>query len=228
MKKDAGKMEEGTENFQLPPKDTKTEGQAPSQLPPPPQPYQTYPQPYYYNVYPGYYYGKRPGYKKFFGIPSWIWLIILLIILLISCGIIDLLTDWDFYDRDEISEKYSTVILISEGGHFRFDLGYIYSEEKVKLDIFSKDRKTFDIYIMDLGQYENAYDTQNSSIIAFSTTFAKENIDQIDETIKLYRFRSYPWGQYNLVIDNRNTTLTPNDAIPDGMITVDMNVTMLG
>lgn len=198
--------------------------------PPPPPPqgppdhhlYSTIPGAYYYPHYPP----PRSEGKKFLNIPLWTWVLLILFILFFGCLIVGYLTwFWRSPDDDEIIEEFSSEIIIGEGGHYKYDLGWFYYDEvDIVLNISSRDGSHFDVYIMSENQYENAYDVANTSMISFSATYAKENMAQLDETVELTEEESD--GIIYVIIDNRDTPVTPNDAVPSGILTLDVNITV--
>ena len=144
---------------------------------------------------------------------KWLLLIIICVLLVVMSGCVSP------YDPSSDTQEYETEVIIAEGGHYKYALDWVYYEElEVELEISSSDNKNFDVYIMDNDQYENAYE-QNDTIIAFSAYFSKENVTKVDEKVDLPA-RYF----YYLVIDNKDTPLTPNDATPDGVITLDVYV----
>ena len=221
-------MEETTKD-DLPPSqdDLADKEQAP---PSQPRHHPQLPSTYYYcpTCYKPYYnYYKEPkksdSGKKFLRVPVWMWVIILSIIVVTSCFIVGvLLFPWD--GPPDHTETYSTEVIIAQGGHFKYTLGYFYTEDEITLNISSQNGETFDVYIMDEDQYENAYNSINLSIIAFSAFYSSENVDEIVDTVDLSEAASGYGNEYFLVIDNRNTPLTPNDASPEGPITVEINL----
>ncbi|UCE73314.1 MAG: hypothetical protein JSV56_09795 [Methanomassiliicoccales archaeon] len=211
--------------------DIKTDEQMPS-FPPPPS-NRMYPGAINYNACPTcgkpaypypYPYQGPPKTKKFLGLPVWAWVIILIVTLVVSCSIVGMISFWSLAPEDT-TETYSTEVIISEGGHFKYTLGFAWEDDEISLDISSLDGKKFDVYIMDMDQYENAYETQNASIIAFSAVYSKENVDTVADTAVLPDEGS-GFREYFLVIDNKDTALTPDDAVPDGAITIDVNITL--
>ena len=61
--------------------------------------------------------------------------------------------------------------------------------------------------------------------MAFSSHNSYENITQIDDSIKLRE--DYGGSkEFYFVIDNRDTFITPNDAVPDGIITINVDLTI--
>ncbi len=78
---------------------------------------------------------------------------------------------------------------------------------------------------MDEDQYQNAYGSSNTSTIAFSAFYSNENISQIIDTFEL-QGQHIGFKEIYFVIDNRDTSITPEDATPEGMITVDVKITI--
>jgi uncharacterized membrane protein len=122
----------------------------------------------------------------------------------------------------EETPLFSSEVLISNGGHFSYPLTQSYlSGGQVTINVSSSSGERFDVYIMDDTEYENAYGNTNISLISFSTYYAYEDLSQVSATLDIPVDR---W--FNLVIDNRDTPLTPNDATPTGVITVDVSISM--
>lgn len=167
--------------------------------------------------------------KKYFGLPDWAWVVLVIVILLGAGAYLFYVTISSIVGpiigSGGRTIPYSTEVIISEGGNFTYSLGGYYSYNdvvEVTLNISSRDGNRFDVYIMDSNEYENAYRKSNgSNISVFSAQYSKENITQLIDVIDL----SNRYGTFYLVIDNRNTTLTPNDATPTGIITVDVKIT---
>jgi hypothetical protein len=189
----------------------------------------------YYNVCPT---CKKPTYQypyqnlgppksqKFFGLPIWALVIIFVVILIFGCAIIGFILlsfgPYGPFGPGEYTDTYSTEVIISEGGHFKYSLGYMY-DYKIELNISSKNGNQFDVYIMDEDQYENAYGSTNTSILAFSVQYSYENVSQVDDTIEISEDIPEYKSLY-LILDNRKVEITPNDADPIGTITVDLNI----
>lgn len=123
-------------------------------------------------------------------------------------------------DDEETTKTFNSEVYIAEGGHFKYTAGYFWDEIEIILNITLKEGTSFDVYIMDEDQYENAYDNSNTSILAFSTLYAKENITKLDDTIHINEHDN----ELYIVMDNRNTTITPNDATPTGTIILDVKI----
>lgn len=195
---------------------------------PPAQQYPAQQSPYPPPVPP--YYQPPPEKKDFLGIPKWIWVIIVVIIIILPIIAFSLLafstSEPSLFSMEPQSdtERFSSHVIIAEGGHFRITLQDFYFDElEVTMNISSKDGKKFDVYIMDWDQYDMAYGLLNTSGMAFSAEYSKENINKISETITLSPER---WRPFYLVIDNRDTAITPDDAIPSGTLEVDAEITI--
>jgi hypothetical protein len=117
---------------------------------------------------------------------------------------------------------FSSEVIISDGGHFFYDLSRsMYGDSTVTISISSSGGEKFDVYIMDDSEYQNAYGNTNVSLISFSAYYAYDDVSEVSATLELPVER---W--FYLVIDNRDTPLTPNDATPSGVITVDVSISM--
>ncbi len=173
---------------------------------------------------------KKP--KKFLGLSAGIWVIIIILFLVFGCAIANIF----FYPGGPYDEThtFSTKVIIAEGGHYRHSIGeYYYSDEvKATLDLSSNGGQTFDVYIMNKDQYDNAYGSPNTTGMAFSSLFGWENINRLNDTSDLteeYQRADDVWGydEYGglyLVIDNRDNILTFDDSSPQGTITVNLHI----
>jgi hypothetical protein len=173
----------------------------------------------------GYYYPNKPKGglkdKKFLKIPIVVWIVALFIVVIFSCLIIAFLA---LPPGGPESEVFDEEVIIADGGHFRYSIGF-YLEDEITFNISSRNGNNFDIYIMDEDQYENAYETPNSRIISFSTHYSDENINNVTQTLD-FSDENSRFSEYFLVIDNRDTRITPDDATPRGTITVDVHITI--
>lgn len=176
-------------------------------------------------LYPYHDFGP-PKSQKFLGLPIWALVIIIVVILIFGCGIVGFILlsfgPYGPFGPGEYTDTYSTEVIISEGGHFKYSLGYMYYND-IEFNISSKNGNQFDIYFMDEDQYENAYSSTNTSILAFSVQYSYENVSEIEDTIEI----SEDYPQYKslyLILDNRKVEITPDDANPKGTITVDLNI----
>ncbi len=227
-------MEKGTESTPQSPEKKETSNQQVPQLHQPLQPYQPYPYYVNYNIcptcgkpvysYPYHYTGVKES-MRILGIPIWAFIIIILVVFLIFACFVANFLFLGAFEPFENTETYSSEVIISDGGHFKYSLGYSYDEDEITLNISSKDGKSFDIYIMDEDQYQNAYGSSNTSTIAFSANYLNENISQIVDTLEL-QGQHIGFKEIYLIIDNRDTSITPNDATPDGTITLDVKITI--
>jgi len=152
---------------------------------------------------------------------------LIVIVIVVLGGIFALflmISSFDDYGSREETEHFSFEVIIADGGHYKFTLGdYWDKPDEVTLSITSGEGRSFDVYIMDYDQYHGAYGRENGSAEAFSATYSKENVTLVDETIELpdgQRFPTY------IVLDNRDTALTPGDAEPEGAITLDVHIVL--
>jgi hypothetical protein len=144
--------------------------------------------------------------------------VIFIIIILFFAAIFSTIRN---FEPEYDTQKYNYDVIISDGGHFKYSLDWIYFDEtEIALDITEKNNKHFDIYIMDTDQYENSYGNQNMSFMAFSSLYSKENITGMNETIKLQAWHD----EYHLIIDNMDTPLIIDDAIPNGTINLKVKI----
>jgi hypothetical protein len=126
-------------------------------------------------------------------------------------------------DLEPEEEYYKTDVSISQGGHYKFSIeGNHDFKLEIDLDIKSEDNKTFNIFIMEMDQYDNSYGRENQSVMAFSTIYSKLNITHINETLKL----DLPqWAyEYFIIIDNSDIELLTNDAAPNGPINIKFKI----
>ncbi|WP_455393315.1 hypothetical protein [[Eubacterium] cellulosolvens] len=145
--------------------------------------------------------------------------VVVIIIILIIIGFFGFLYSITTYEPDDETIDYYSEVIITDGGHFRYSLdeGW-YEEMEVKMDISSKDGKYFDVYIMDEDQYQNTY--ENQTVLSFASFYSMENITSVKDTVDLPARAT----DFYLVIDNRDTAITLNDASPDGTITLEMDL----
>ena len=157
--------------------------------------------------------------RKFLKVPISFWIMGLFFLIIFSCAFIAIFSGPGNYDS---RDTFDAEVIIAQGGHFKYSLGYSLNDEYI-LDISSRDGTNFDVYIMDEDQYENAYDTIDSSIISFSSFYSNENTNGVEDELDFTDERSV-YKEYFLVIDNRDTRITPNDAQPVGTLTIDVNI----
>jgi hypothetical protein len=163
--------------------------------------------------------------KKYFGLPLWGWL---LIIIFVVFGIIIIMVIASFifwYEPETYEEDYSFDVIITEGGHYKYTISeYYYDDIELKLSITTLNGTNFDIYIMDDDQYDAAYGSENANLSAFSTLYSLENVNEVDEMISIPRGRG---EGLNLIIDNRDTGITENDAVPEGVLNIKVDLTII-
>jgi hypothetical protein len=174
--------------------------------------------PYYW----GYYYPppKRES-KKYFGLPGWLWAVVILITLLLLFIIIPFIVFFSMIEPTEDTQTYSFDVKIAENGHYKYTLGFYYYEDiDVILDIHLLNGSNFDVYIMNDDQYESVYGSENDSVLAFATIYSMENVNSLSDEITV---PSNEWELY-LVIDNSANPLSENDAEPEGPIEVQVKI----
>ncbi len=173
---------------------------------------------------------KRPystGEKKFLGIPVWGWIIVIILILVIGSSIVPLFflffMDFGMEPEDDI-ETYSSRVFIEEGGHFRYMIseGW-YDEIEIEFEITSSNGNYFDVYVMDFDQYYNSYGNMSQTTRSFSSYYSSENVNHVEDTLDL----GETYREYYIIIDNKRTSITPDDADPDGTIAVDLDLTIM-
>ena len=184
-----------------------------------PQPRDATQPPYVQPIPPPYYYPPvTPKKDK-------TWIIVIVVIVIIGLVFIAptifaffLFSQFPQLLETEHVTEFSDDIAISEGGHFKYACGYLSQGDRIQISIAVKEGGPVDVYIMQSDQYECAYGESNASIMSFSALFKKENITQLNETYCLNK--STGGREIYVVIDNRNTPLTLNDATPTGHVLV--------
>ncbi len=165
--------------------------------------------------------GRGPG-----GTTSTTTIVIVILAILIGLAVLAFAFFGSVIQNIEPDEDVETIhndVILAVGAHFRQTLADgVWDDVEVALNITSNGSGSFDVYIMDRDQYENAYGP-NLTAIAFSAMHSWENVSRVSARVEL------PQGSrtYYVVIDNRDTALTPNDATPAGTITVDMTVQVI-
>lgn len=172
---------------------------------------------------------KRPLYNGKMGVPGkekksrfgeygWVIALVIVVIVIVSIlGAFIIANLPNIQPPFDGSETYSSDVIIADGGYFSYDVGWAFSDGiEILFNISSKNNERFDVYIMDENEYYNAYQSDDS-MLAFSAYHAVENVSQIIDTINLP-----PEGYFHLIIDNKDTPLTPDDATPTGIITVEV------
>jgi hypothetical protein len=133
------------------------------------------------------------------------------------------------------SDDFSFTTVIAPGGFDRsldlyLDVG---DEIKVQVDVVSGG--PVDIYIMTDNQFEAAYsyDDENWSTKAISYLKGKENINSAYISYKAPSYEEYDDEYFDyylyfdtiyVVVDNRNSSLTPNDADSTGPVEVKVGI----
>ncbi len=162
---------------------------------------------------PSHYYPIRPKKDR-----TWIIVIVIIAIVgLIFFAPILFFLFFPFSETEHVTE-FSEDVAISEGGHFKYACGYLSKGDKIQISITVTEGGPVDVYIMQNDQYEGAYEVSNVSVISFSALFKKENITMLNKTYELNK--TGKGGKRYVVIDNRDTPLTLNDATPTGPVLV--------
>jgi hypothetical protein len=160
------------------------------------------------------------------GISQSAWIVIVILVILVGLAIMAFAFFGTIIEDIQPEEDVETIhndVILGDGAHFRQTLTEgVWDDVEVALNITSNGSGAFDVYIMDLDQYENAYGP-NVTAIAFSALHSWENVSRVNTRVELPRGSRF----YYVVIDNRDTALTPNDATPTGIITVDMTVQVI-
>jgi hypothetical protein len=113
-------------------------------------------------------------------------------------------------------------VYIDEGGHYWDIVTDGWSDEfQVNITIGSIEGGPFDVYIMTRNQYDNAYG--NSSTGAFSALSEWHNVTSV---IDIYVDEN-PTEPLYLVIDNVEMAHVPGNAVPEGVIHVDIEVVII-
>jgi len=176
--------------------------------------------PYYW----GYYYPPQQQAKeskKYFGAPAWVWAIIVVVIIIVVMFVLAIFSFISLFGPTEDTETRDFDVIVADGGHYRYTLGYFYNEDvELDLDIDLVNGSNFDVYIMDKDQYESAYGKESELFLAFAAIHSHENVGSLSEKI------SVPSGdgELYLVIDNSDNPLSEYDADPQGPVFVHVEI----
>jgi hypothetical protein len=122
----------------------------------------------------------------------------------------------------EETDEFEDEVYIDQEGHFRYLLTDDWADEfQVNLTIQSLDGGPFDVYIMTWNQYANAY--SNSSSGAFSAMFMWKNVTSVRDIVVI----ESPMEPLYLVVDNKRMAYVPDDADPEGIIQVRLDLVMI-
>jgi hypothetical protein len=161
------------------------------------------------------------------GIPDWgIIVIVVVILVAIIIGgsfMMFIFLDPFEYEPDEPS-VYDSDVMIRDGGHFHYSLSYMYYDmTQIELRVNSTNGQQFDVYILDIDEYSNAY--SNDTVMSFSAFRKWENVTELNTNFSI---DNIGWRDYYIVIDNRDTQLTPDDAVPDGNLNLHLYLKISG
>lgn len=119
----------------------------------------------------------------------------------------------------EDTQDFESDVEIAEGGHFRYTLTQFWQEEmEVNLTVSLLQGASFDVYIMDGDQYENAYG--NASTGAFSAVDRWQNVTNVYDIVTYEEVE----GPLYLVVDNVRMAHVAGSAHPTGPIHVELEL----
>jgi hypothetical protein len=144
-----------------------------------------------------------------------VWIFIAVVIILTLLLLVWAIGTLPTLDEPDDPIVFETEVIIADGGHFRHTLIDSWSgRQDVTVTITSLTGGPFDVYIMDVDQYENAYG--NDTTGSFSFLFRAENVTQFDFTEEL---ETQEW-ELIIIVDNTDNPLLAEDATPVGTISV--------
>jgi hypothetical protein len=144
---------------------------------------------------------------------------IIVIIVIVVLAIFGLFYSLANIEPDSDTQEFKSEVIVADGEYYKHLLYDSWWDDlEVKMNIRSIDGEYFDVYIMDDQQFQNFYENQTAK--SFSSYYSKENITQVKDKVKLPSRED----SFYLIIDNRDTELTLNDAAPDGPITLDVKL----
>ncbi len=149
-------------------------------------------------------------------------LVVLLVVILVGAGLF--MAFFLFIgsfggDPWEENMDFEQEVFIQEEGHFRYFLADPWEERvEVNFTITLTGGGPFDVYIMDQEQYDNSYG--NTSTGSFSSTFSWHNVTVVHDVIELENIRT----QYFLVVDNTDMSFLPENARPEGPVSMDVEI----
>ncbi len=169
--------------------------------------------------------------RAFLGLQMKDWAIslVLLMFLLPTVSFFLFMDNFDHdYHRDAPGWEQNFTATTEEGGYYRFTLAK--KSYPVRMDLTFQvstpgNSSHFDVYIMDHDQYWNSYSEENDGKEqAFAAQQSWENTTNVSKTVSLPLERD---NSYYLVIDNRDSSLRSQDAVPTGILEVDIYVHVL-
>gem|GEM_PF-3774893 len=123
-----------------------------------------------------------------------------------------------------IADEPETVY-IADGGHYAAGPFYAYGTMDLWVNMTVTDGGNVDVYIMTATQYENSYpyDSGESLSVSYRNSSvlntASASIHYISESTDMYMGETL-----FVVVDNRNCTLTSDDATPTGRVNVMLEI----
>jgi len=151
-------------------------------------------------------------------------IVILIIVVMVVIGIIAVAVMFAMVSNIggepwEETRNFETEVHIEDGGHFRYLLSNTWEDEMVvNFTIGHINGSSYDVYIMDGGQYDNAYGNQSTG--AFSAMFSWQDVSNVMGSAVI----DSPEGPYYLVVDNVDMSHVPGSATPDGPIHVEVDL----
>jgi flagellar basal body-associated protein FliL len=129
------------------------------------------------------------------------------------------------------SPSFSAVI--AEGGHIKSSEFYLYSDDVIKVNVTVTKGGPVDVYLMTDFQYEAAYSGTNETTKAISYIVAKEKITSTEFKFKVpsyddespvgYEYYDF-YDSISVIVDNRNCSITPQDANSSGIVEVSVKI----
>jgi hypothetical protein len=151
--------------------------------------------------------------------PPVVTVIVIVLVIILVLGALFFSALFSSVDDATPQRRFDDQVLIDNGGHFWWTLLPSWSgREQVTINITSLQGDAFDVYVMDTAQYENAYGNETTG--AFSAQRRYENVTRVDDRFELDSDEL----DILIVIDNRDFQLTPDDAVPSGVIEVDVHL----
>ncbi len=148
-------------------------------------------------------------------------LIVLLVVIVLGAGLFMaffFISSWSGEPWEETMD-FEQEVFIQEEGHFRHFLAGSWEERvEVNFTITLTSGGPYDVYIMDQEQYDNSYG--NMSTGSFSSTFSWQNVTVVHDIIELENTRT----QYFLVVDNTDMSFLPENARPEGPVSMDVEI----
>ncbi len=138
-----------------------------------------------------------------------------------------------YYNNITATDSPSFSAVIAEGGHIKSSEFYLYSDDIIKVNVTVIKGGPVDVYLMTDFQYEAAYSGPNETTKAISYIIAKEKIKSTDFKFKVpsyddessigYEYYDF-YDSISVIVDNRNCSITPQDANSSGIVEVNVKI----